>query len=81
MGGDPVTGPYEPHDGRPPRIVITREGRWRWSARIKYGVIEYAREDGGPYAFTRKRIEAKGRRLLRSYLRGPGPAEEHEVTP
>jgi riboflavin biosynthesis pyrimidine reductase len=76
----PVVRPYEPHDGRPPRIVVTRHGRWRWSARIVHGALVYQREDGGPYAFTRKRIEAKGRRMLRQYLADRTP-EEYEVTP
>jgi hypothetical protein len=77
----PTTSPPSLFD-LPPRIVITR-GRWTWSIRLDIagGFIVHQREDGGPYAWTRRRAEAKGRRMLRRYLHDHTPREEHTVDP
>ena len=57
----------------PPVAEVTRRETWwpfmRYSVRVRHWCIDYHREDGGPYAMTRKRAEAKGRRLLRHYTR------------
>jgi hypothetical protein len=57
----------------PPRAEVTRHDTrwpfWRYSVSVRAYLIEYRREDGGPYAMTRNRAEAKARRLLRTYTR------------
>jgi hypothetical protein len=63
-----------------PRIVVTRHRRGRWSARVTVGIVEYRRWDGGPYAFTQRRAEAKGQRLYRAVARAAN-LEQHEVMP
>jgi hypothetical protein len=85
-GAAPTSGPTTRTPDlfdQPTRIVITRR-RCTWSIRLDIagGLLVHRRDDGGPYALTRRRAEAKGRRMLSRYLRAAArPTEEHIVDP
>ncbi len=60
-----------------PCIVITREGRMSWIARVEEGILQ---ESDPAFAFTRRGAERKGRRRLARWVKRRNP-ERYVIRP
>lgn len=63
-----------------PRARVSRHGRWTYSVYVEDGLTRWGPDGCGWLVFGRNRAEAKGRRVLRRYLRTQAEAESWTVT-